>query len=343
MLYAVIDLFEKLNEMIESNVELWVIFPYYLNSIPLIVVQTAPIAVLVSIMFSLGKFNKNNEIVAMRASGISLLRILRPLIVAGFLISVALFIINDRVVPDAMIKVAEIKEEKIEKAKREKKRRTGEKIRDNIAFYGMGNRLIYAKRYMVYAKKLEDLIIHDQDENHNVTAKTTSVEVNRKNNRWLGKNVMFFHLDSQGRIIGDPEFYEEKYLNIKEGPEEFEKRRHQTEFMSFAELKGYIERLSFEGGATIRNLKVDMNQKVALPFVNLIVVLIASPFALAHTRRGGVLLGIGISVAIVLGYYAVMSVSLAMGKAGFLHPVVAAWFANVLFATGGLVLILRQR
>ena len=147
---------------------------------------------------------------------------------------------------------------------------------------------------------------------------------------------MFFRLDSSGRIIGEPEFYEEKQLDIEETPAEFKKRRHQTEFMSFGELKEYIERLSFEGGATIRNLKVDLNQKAALPFVNLIVVLVA-------TRRGGALVGVGISVAIVFGYYAVMSVSLALGKAGFIHPILAAWLTNIIFAVLGTTLILRHK
>ena len=344
LLYTVIDLFDKLNEMIENNVDLWVLLPYYLNSIPLILVQTTPIAVLVSIMFSLGTFNRHNEITAMRASGISLLRILTPLIAAGFIISVAVFIINDRVVPDTTMNVADIKEEKIDKAKIKKKLKKGEKILENIAFYGEGNKIIYARRYNVYRNKLEGLIIHDEDENQNVVAKTTSTQVEWANNKkWIGKNVMFFRLDSSGRIIGKPEFYEEKQLDIKETPADFKKRRHQTEFMSFAELKEYIERFSFEGGATVRNLKVELNQKAALPFVNLIVVLVASPFALIHTRRGGALVGVGMSVAIVFGYYAVMSVSLALGKAGFIHPILAAWLTNIIFAGLGTTLIFRHK
>lgn len=341
VLYVVIDLFDKLNEMIENNVELWIILPYYLNSIPLIVVQTTPIAILVSIMFSLGMFSRYNEITAMRASGISLFRILRPLIVAGFIISVIIFIINDKIVPYSTMNVAEITEEKIDKAKR--KKRTGTKILENIAFYGEDNRMIYVRRYDVYKNKLEGLIMHDQDENQHVSSKTTSTEVVWKNNKWVGKNVMFFNLDSNARIIGEPEFSEEKHLYIKEKPSDFRKRRHQTEFMSFQELKGYIERLSFEGGMAIRNLKVDLNQKVALPFANLIVILIASPFALVHTRRGGVLLGIGISMALVFGYYAFMSVSLAFGKAGFIHPLISAWLTNIMFGGLGIFLILKHR
>jgi len=280
---------------------------------------------------------------AMRASGISLLRILWPLIAVGFIISVAVFIVNDRVVPDTTMNAAEIKEEKIEKAKIEKKLKRGEKILENIAFYGEGNKIIYVRRYNVYRNKLEDLIIHNQDKNKNVSSKITATEAEWKSKKWNGKNVMFFRLNSAGRIIGEPEFFKERDLDIKETPADFKKRRHQTEFMSFAELEKYIKRLSLEGGATIRSLKVDLNQKVALPFASLVVVLIASPFALAHTRRGGVLVGVGISVVIILGYYAVMSISLALGKAGFACPVVAAWFANAFFGILGIFLILRHR
>jgi len=348
LFYLVIDLFDDLSEMIENNVDLRILFPYYLNCMPLIFVQMTPIAVLISIMYSLGTFNKHNEIFAMQASGISLLRILAPLIVTGFLISVAVFIVNDKVVPDSTINASEIKEDKIEKAKIKKKFKKSEKILENLAFYGEGNKIIYARLYNVYKNGITELIIHDQDENQNIVSKTSAREAQWNNNVWLGKDVMFFHLDSTGRIVGEPEFYEEKYLDLKETPADFKKRRNQAdfmsfEFMSFAELKGYIKRLSLETGPTIRNLKVALNQKIAFPFVSLIVVLIASPFAIVHTRKGGVFVGIGISLALVFGYYAIMTISLALGKEGFIHPAISAWFANILFATFGLLLIIRHK
>jgi len=343
LLYVVIDLFDKLNEMIENKVDLWLFIPYYLNFIPLIIVQTSPIAVLVSIMYSLGMFNRHNEITAMRSSGISLMRILRPLIAAGFIISVFVFLINDRIVPDSAMNASEIKEEKIEMAKKKKKAKRIDKTLENIAFYGQENKIIYARRYKVYKNILQDIIIYGQDATQNIVSKTTATEASWDNSGWLGKNLMFFKLDDTGRIKGEPEFHEESYLNIKEGPEDFRKRRHQTEFMSFEDLNNYIERLSFTGGTTIRNLKVDLHQKTALPFANFVVVLIASPFAIAHMRRGGLLIGIGISMVIVLAYYAMMSVSLAFGKAGFIPPIISAWLANILFAVAGLVLISRHR
>lgn len=348
LFYIVIDLVDKLSEMIENNVDLRILLPYYLNFAPLIFVQIIPIAVLVSLMYSLGTFNRHNEILAMQASGISLLRILSPLIITGFLIAVAVFIINDTVVPVATINASEIKEEKIEAVKIRKKRKKAELTLENIAFYGKGNKIIYARRYSIYDNKIYEIIIHEEDKNQNIVSKTTAQEVVWQDNRWLGKNVMFFRLDSTGRIIGEPEFFEEKDVNMNETPVDFKKRRHQAkfmsfEFMSFKELKEYIDRFSFESGPTIRNLKIALNQKIAFPFVNVIVILIASPLALVHTRKGGLLVGIGTSIILVFGYYAVMTISLAAGRAGFIHPIISAWFANALFASIGLLLIIRHK
>ena len=345
-LYVVIDLFDNLNEMIENKIDLRFLLPYYLNFIPLIIVQMAPIAVLISIMFSLGNFSKHNEIIAMQASGISLLRILTPLIATGFLISVAMFLINDRLVPHAVVNASTIKEEKFEAIKRKKKK--GDKVYHNIAFYGGGNKIIYARKYVANKELIAELIIHGQDADQNVASKLTARSASWTNGKWLGEDVMFYNLDPSGRIIGEPVFYEQTVLDLEETPFDFSKRRHQSDFMSFefmsyAELKEYIRRLSFEKGPTIRGLKVALNQKIAFPFVSIIVILIASPFALVHTRRGGVLFGIAVSVGLVLAYYTVMTVSLAMGKAGFIHPAVCAWLSNLIFAFMGLTMIIRHK
>lgn len=344
LVYIAIDLFNNLNEMVESRLNVMTVFYYYLNLAPFIFVQTAPIAVLVAIMYSLGIFNKNNEILAMRSSGLSLFDILTPLIVAGILISIAAFLVNDRVVPASSMTSARIKDEKIEKAKETKKLKKKVEIElENIAFHGKKNRIIYARRYFVFQKKIAELIIFDQDKEQNVTSKITAAEAVWQNDKWHGKTVVFFNLDKSGRIIGDPDFYEEAYIEMPETPADFRQRQNQTEFMSTAELKKYIGYLAFVGGRTIRNLEVDLNQKFALPFANLIVILAASPFAFRTNRRSGVIMGICASVAIVAGYYVIMSMSLAFGKAGFIAPFLSAWCANIIFAAIGLMLILRDK
>ena len=82
-------------------------------------------------------------------------------------------------------------------------------------------------------------------------------------------------------------------------------------------------------------------RSVAFPFISLIIIMVAAPFALL-TMRGGVMVGIGMSIAIGLLYYAVIAISLAFGKAGIFAPIVAAWFGNVVFAGLGIYLLNKR-
>lgn len=344
-LFVVIDLFDNINQLIKYSINPSYLLAYYLNFIPYVATQGMPVAILISVVYVFVQFNRNNEITAMRASGISIWHILRPLIACGFMISIASFIISDRIVPDSMLRASDLKEMNFEKVKMEKQQKKHEKILYNVAFYGTHNRIFYAHEYSVYQNKISDLIIHEQDNNQEVVSKTTATEAVWKNNKWVAKNAMYFKLSKEGKILEEPYFYEEEALNIDETPADFAKRRHQTEYMSFAELKQYIYYLSFGSSSAVLKLKVDLEHKLAFPFANVVVVFIAAPFALIGGRHKSALIGIAMVaiILLVLSYYAVMSIALAMGKAGIMHPIAAAWFANVVFALGGTIVIFRMK
>ncbi len=86
---------------------------------------------------------------------------------------------------------------------------------------------------------------------------------------------------------------------------------------------------------------VDLYYKVSFSVISLIIILVGAPFALI-TTRGGVLIGLGMSITIGLLYYAFIATALAFGKAGILPPVVAAWLGNVVFAALGVYLVNRR-
>ena len=91
----------------------------------------------------------------------------------------------------------------------------------------------------------------------------------------------------------------------------------------------------------MKSLLVDLNYKFSFPLISFIIILIGSPFALI-TTRGGVLIGVGMSIAIGLFYYAFIAISLAFGKAGLLEPAVSAWLGNIIFTGIGIYLINKR-
>ena len=111
--------------------------------------------------------------------------------------------------------------------------------------------------------------------------------------------------------------------------------------MSFLELRDYTAQLE-AAGFEVRKYLVELYSKLSFPLVNLVMVLVAIPFAI-QAPRGGRLFGIGLAIAIMAGYLVVHFVALAFARADLLPPLIAAWTANVIFMGVGISLLLRAR
>ncbi len=335
-LYVIIDLFSILDEILKNSIKFYTILNYYLCLIPGILVQVSPMAMLLVTIFILTNLSRHNEITALKASGISLLAILKPLIVVGMLISSLIFLINDQVVPQATIKSSIIKEESLRKS-----RSATTRFVENVAAYGTHNRMIFVRSFNVNQKILNEVIVIEHNQRQKPLYKVTAKEAHWQNNIWQGKDVVFYKLDESGQVVDEPVFYKEKELDIEEKPVDLLKKESQAKFMSYNQLRQYIKLLATAGGRLTRRLKVELYYKLSFPFMNLVIILIGVPFAVT-TNRGGALLGIGISLVIGLSYYAINAVFLALGKGGFLPPLFSAWATNLIFALAGSFLISKK-
>ena len=100
--------------------------------------------------------------------------------------------------------------------------------------------------------------------------------------------------------------------------------------MDYKQLANYINRFSESGLKSIRQLLVELHYKISFAFISVIVIMVAAPLSLLPVR-GGILMGIGISIVVALSYYAFSAIALALGKAGVLPPFISAWTANFFF------------
>ena len=111
--------------------------------------------------------------------------------------------------------------------------------------------------------------------------------------------------------------------------------------MNFSELRGYIDELRASGFEVVQ-LVVALHRKVSFPFVTFILTLIAVPFALTIGPRGA-LYGVGAGVSLACVYWIIISVFGAIGSAGLLAPMLAAWAPNLLFGASATYLLLTVR
>ena len=334
-LYIIIDLFTNFEQIIDYKVTLLTLKDYYLSLLPVIFIHTSPIACLLSTLFCLAKLNSGNEIIALRTAGLNIWQITKSTILFACLVSALIFWLNENVVPDAMETTHRIKTEKIEPYSAEN---TQEKI-TNLAFYGLDNRLFFISEFDPKTNTAEGMTILKHDSSQNLRNKVFALTATWKDNKWRCEKCQIYYYNLLGKEYVD--YYEEKDLDFTETPHDFIRQYRKVSFMNIRQLKSYIQRLRFSGAhAVIRNLQVELQQKYAYPLSNVVIVLIGLPLALMTRRRKALTFtSIGISIAIGFLYYVFTAVSIALGKAGVFHPVVAGWLANVILFCTALYLL----
>jgi lipopolysaccharide export LptBFGC system permease protein LptF len=111
--------------------------------------------------------------------------------------------------------------------------------------------------------------------------------------------------------------------------------------MTYGQLKRYVAQLQ-AGGYDVMRYMVELQRKIAFPFVTIVMTLLAVPFAVTTGRRGA-LYGVGVAIVLAIGYWLMVSVCAAMGAGGLLPPLLAAWTPNILFAAAAAYLMLTVR
>lgn len=335
-LYIIIDLFGHLDEILKNKVPILILQEYYLSMTPFIIMHTAPVASLLSIIYVVSSMNKHDEITAMRASGINMQRILTPFICAGFAISITVFAISEKLLPSSMKNAQHIKEKYIDK----KDNPVSKKAMDNIALYGKNDRLIFIKSYDPNEALAKGITILQQDKSGNVTKKTSAQEGTWQKSGWTFSNVLIYELDDKGLIKGNPSFFEKSDIDLEE-PAEIISKGADYEFMNFKDLASYIENFANAPPDIIQRLKVDLYHKISFPFTSLILIIIGAAFAIKIKQRSktAAIMGTGISLVIGFIYYAIMAMCIAFGKGGILPPFLSAHLANIVFGLVGIISI----
>lgn len=328
-LYVIIDVFSHLDEILKQKVAIDTLATYYLSYLPIIFVQIAPIACLLAILYTFGKLNRDNEIIAMRASGLSIFQVSKTTLLFGVILSVAVFLVNDRIVPKALAENQRIKEQMETPKERERERER--EVIYNLSVYGLKNRLFFINKFDYRAKTIEGIVILEHDERQNITRKVVARKGVYEEGLWRFYQSITYDFDLNGQIKGEPQYLEEEIMTIPESPQDFLNQRQRPDFMNISQLNDYIWKLSKSGATTvIRNLRVELYQRFTAPLASIIIILLGIPFSLRMRKRATGLSSIGLSIMVGFLYYVVNAVSIALGKSGVLPPFVATSLSPLL-------------
>jgi lipopolysaccharide export system permease protein len=337
-LYIVIDLLSNLDEVLKHQATLELLVRYYLSYLPIMFVQVSPFACLLSTVYTFGKLNHNNEIIAMRSSGLSIFGIARNALIFGLLISMAVFWVNDRFVPVSITENQKIKIQIDEGSVKDGLKK--KEIITNLTLYGLRNRLFFISKFSPSTKTMEGITILEQDENQNLIKKIIATKGIYQDGLWKFSQCITYKFDINGQVVDEPGYLEEEIMSIPETPENLASLRQKPEQMNIHQMQDYIWILSKSGATTvIRNLKVDLYQRFTSPFTSIIIILLGIPFSLLMRKRATGMSAIGVSIIVGFLYYVLDAICLAIGKSGLLMPILAASLSHIIVLSGSLYLI----
>jgi LPS export ABC transporter permease LptG len=296
--------------------------------------------VLIAVLVTFGVLNRNSEIIAMKATGISLYRLIVPIIGIAAILAVSLFLFDEFYLPQA-----NRRQEALRNIIKGRPPQTVLHPEQRWIFgqpnAGEPGRIFYYQFFDPVHQEFANLSVFEFDPS--TFAITRRIFASRvfwdpDHGTWIFQNGW------QRDIEGDHtksyrEFQQTTFVEIHEEPGYFTKEEKQSQEMNFGELERYISGLRQSGFDTMR-LRVALWHKLAYPLAAIVMAGLAVPFALSMGKRGS-LTGIAVAIGVALAYWVADSFFGALGNVNYLPAPLAAWASLVLFGLVGGYLLLR--
>ncbi|MGA2559121.1 MAG: LptF/LptG family permease [Terracidiphilus sp.] len=340
LLMLVFTVFDLLGDILRNRIPLSVVGAYLVNLTPLMIYRLAPLAVLIAVLVTFGVLNRNSEIIAMKATGISLYRLIVPVISVAAILSISLFLFDEYYLPQA--------NRRQDALRNEIKGRPPQTVthpEQNWIFGqphpGEPGRIFYYKFFDPDRDEFANISVFEFDPTTFALTRrifaTTAIWDNAANT-WRFQNG--WQNDIEGdHTNGFVRFTQTSFKEIHEEPAYFNKESLQAQQMNFGQLDRYIGDLRQSGFDTMK-LRVALWQKLAYPLIAVAMAILAIPFALSMGRRGS-LTGIAVAIGVALTYYVVDGLFGALGSVNYLPAAMAAWSSDILFGLVGGYLLLR--
>lgn len=333
--FVAVNYVENTDRFIDRKVPSDVIMRYYLHFIPHIITLTLPVDVLLAALFSIGSLARFNEITAIKASGVSLFRLLTPLLIAGALISLANFWISENIVPNANRIKTDLWKTYVERSSSQR-RISG----NDVNLYDPGGVKVVMDRFdktIMTAFQISIQEFQQQTLRSRIDAQEAVWDSARQ--IWILRSVTRRSFEGQTEKM---EFIPELEKNdLFFTLEDILKGERHPDEMNYRELATFIQKLKLSGSRTER-WEVDYHLKYAYPLTCLVMVLFGAPIA-AGRKKSGAGINIFLTLVICFAYWICIQTFRYMGYNQTLTPIEAAWIPNILFGSISLFLFLRMR
>jgi lipopolysaccharide export system permease protein len=330
-IWLIFDISDNISTFIEEHFGFLLSARYYATQVPEVFIILLPVALLLALLFSLGRMSRSNEIVSMLTAGVSIPRVLAPLITIGLLTVAASFGLNYSLAPHAEM----AKKNFVAVARSRQYSIQGQIFRNRTDL-----RTWFIQNFRPGHNIFNNVQVLQQDEHDNIIvnylAPRATYEAESKT--WELENVKVVHYDAAGNITDEKMFPSLKIDNWSETPFRLGSANARAEYLSVPELREYLHFNSDFPAPLLAPFKTHLQYRIALPWTCLVVVWIAAPLGIGYSRRG-VLASVASAVILVFSMNFLTHLFLALGEGYRVSPLIAAWTPNLIFTAIGIYLL----
>ncbi|WP_299447181.1 LptF/LptG family permease [uncultured Phascolarctobacterium sp.] len=328
MLYRITQYITKYGASLETIARL------FMYNLPEIINYTFPMSMLLAALMAFGKLSGSSEITAMKAGGVSYYRIVAPVLVVGFIVSMFSLVWAEKMVPFSKAESSRILNEEI-------KHNSRPSTQDHIVIKtinGTTQRVTYANKFDEKQGKMTDITIEEFNKGK-IARIQTAKEGYWENGTWRIVNGNVFALDDQEGVQSSAKFTEQ-IIPLNFSPKQISWEQKEPEEMTIRELREYISILEKQQTPAYKQW-CEIFMRINIPLASFFFAMIGACLG-TQKQRTSSSIGLGISIIVIFIYYAVMTFTSGLGKGGALPPFLACAIPNILCLGIGLYLMKKK-
>ncbi len=336
LLFVIADLMDNASEFLKSGASATLMVRYYSLQLPSLVIFIVPICLLLATLYSLSSLTRHSEIIAMRASGISIYHIVRPYLLLGFACFALTALVNEYTGPKYAYRAHQLLESQTQAS--------DDVYFENIPFENpTAGHSWHIVRFDTRNYTMHDVTLRQMRPDGTDKIKYTAKKGMWMDGRWWFEDGAIQHFDPNSNLDGPAETFQIREMReLGEIPEDFMGEAKDTAHQSSLELWNYIRTHQFLSKETLVSKEVDFHHKLTMPFICLIATIIGIPVG-AHTGRKGAFAGTMLAIGMFFGFYALQFFMEYLAKQMIILPWVGPWTSVVVFFGIGAAMIHRMR
>lgn len=334
-LFISIDLIDSLNHFLDGGASVGDVFQYYLRFLPAVWGYIGPVTLLLGLLFALYQLTRNNEILAMRASGISIYRVMLPFLMLGVGFSLFSLWISENVAPQSQAWVDQFMNQL---------RRPDASVMLSLRFRDPeANRTWDIQELDLNTFEMQNVTVTQR----RPELDTIQQVIHAERAVWLDTHWAFYDVtiqehSEQGYRRGTPVDEPVRLMqDLTESPDRIIRETLPFEHMTSRDMRAFLEQRTVSD-RTRADLLTQLHMRRAQPWLCLVTVMMAVPFS-THTARKGVFSGVLLCLLLFFSLLFVLSLFKALGQGQQIPPWVAGWFPTVSFGSVGFYFLRHLR